>query len=475
MAPLFFSINFSSQAGAQASPDVFVGIDVGYGVNVQEAKRVIDRVSSYTNFFVIGTTAISRSLSDLNETLQYAHDKGMYFMSFPPTLGFDPVLINQSKFWLNYTKTNWGNHLVGFLYPWEDEPGGHQLDKGGEYYPVPNMNATDYADAESQFLNSSWFRDLNRAKTILNYPLFTSDYALYWYDYKGGYDGLFAEFGWNYSTQINVALCRGAATVQNKQWGVVITFTYTNPPYIEPAADLYKDLVYAYDNGAKYIIVLDTNENWSSGCLTEEHFQAMRDFWEYIKNNPRRYYPVTERIAYKLPTSYGYGFRGPLDKFMALGKIWGVWEVDMTSFMISTSVGIMLERYGSKLDIIYDEPPQPGRTYAYSKVVMWDDYAAVAEEWPTFSPWPGLTPEPILTPTSTPIETPINTAIPSPDQTPNPADTQPPEASPRQTHDQKKPIFQQEYFWVATAGTIVACIGTFAIIYSRKRNSNRKG
>lgn len=147
----------------------------------------------------------------------------------------------------------------------------------------------------------------------------------------------------------------------------------------------------------------------------------------------------------------------------------------MTSFMISTSVGIMLERHGTKLDIIYDEPPQPGRTYAYNKVIMWDDYAAVADEWPTFSPWPGLTPEPMPTPTSTPTETPINTAIPASDPTPNPADTQPPEASPTQTHDQKTPIFQQEYLWVATAGTIVACIGIVAIVISRKRNSNRKG
>ena len=50
------------------------------------------------------------------------------------------------------------------------------------------------------------------------YPLFASDYAFYWYDYQVGYDTIFAEFGSNYSQQLNVALCRGAATVQNKTW-----------------------------------------------------------------------------------------------------------------------------------------------------------------------------------------------------------------------------------------------------------------
>ena len=470
ITPLFLSFSLSNQAEAQTTPDVLVGIDVGYGVNVSEAKNIIDRVSSFTNFIVLGTTAISRSLKDLNETLQYAYDKGLYFMSFPPTLGFDPVLINQSKVWLNYTKANWSNHLVGFLYPWEDEPGGHQLDKGGRYYPVVDMNATDYADAEAQFLNATWFRDLYRAKSILNYPLFTSDYALYWFDYKAGYDGLFAEFGWNYSTQINVALCRGAATIQNKQWGVVVTFKYTQPPYMEPAEDLYKDLVYAYDNGAKYIVVLDTNEDWSAGCLTEEHFQAMRDFWEYIKNNPRKLHQVNERVAYQLPESYAYGFRGPLD------KIWGVWEADMTSFMISTSVGIMLERYGSKLDIIYDEPPEQGRTYAYSKIVNWDDYATVADAWPSFSPWPGLTPDPTPTPTEIPDQNSSATPLASPILSPISTDSLMPHATFTQTPEQKWTLgFSNGYLFVAVAVVVAGCFVGVAFVVRRRRRFAEKG
>lgn len=242
-----------------------------------------------------------------------------------------------------------------------------------------------------------------------------------------------------------------------------------SPPYVEPAENLYKDLVYAYDNGAKYIVVLDTNENWSTGCLTEEHFQAMRDFWEYIKNNPRKLYKATERVAYQLPESYAYGFRGPLD------KIWGVWEADMTSFMISTSVGIMLEKYGSKLDIIYDEPPEPGRTFPYSKTILWNDPAPVADAWSSFSPWPDLTPDRAPTSTDKPIQTAPSTFLPSPTFSPTLTDSPMPQAKFTQTPEQKWALnFQGNYFLVAV--TLAACFLGATFIVRRRRgialNSN---
>ncbi len=468
ITPLFLDVIPSNKANAQDSREVYLGIDVGYAIDVLAAKTLIDQISTYTNFFVLGTYAMSMNVSKLNETLQYAYDKGMYFMSFPPSLGIDPDLRNTSLAWLNYTKSNWGNHLMGFLYPYEDEPGGHQIDSGGAYRPVETMNRTNYTDAENQFINSAWFRDVNRAKTYLEYPLFTSDYAAYWFDYKGGYDGLFAEFGWNYSRQINVALCRGAATVQNRQWGVIITYTYTVPPYMESSEKLYDDLVYAYDNGAKYIVVLDTNQDWTRGVLTNEHYKAIREFWEYMQSNPRKGYLATERVAYQLPEAYAYGFRGPLD------KIWGAWEADMTSFMISTSVSIMLDRYDSKLDIIYDEPPQAGRTYAYNKIVLWNDYAAVADVWPSFSPWPGLTPDP----TPTPTESPNETALPSPSASPilsaTSTDSSATQAA-SQTPDQKWTFdFLNEYFLVALAVGLVACFVGVAFVVRRKTPSRRK-
>ena len=72
----------------------------------------------------------------------------------------------------------------------------------------------------------------------------------------------------NYSRQLNIDLCRGAATVQNKDWGVMITWTYTQPPYMESRTQLYNDMVLAYENGAKYIIIFDSNENYTQNVLT---------------------------------------------------------------------------------------------------------------------------------------------------------------------------------------------------------------
>jgi hypothetical protein len=181
--------------------------------------------------------------------------------------------------------------------------------------------------------------------------LFTSDYALYWFDYRGGYDVVFAEFGWNYSRMLNVALCRGAATAHNSEWGVMITWTYNDPPYLESGPELYEDLVLAYENGAKYILVFDTNKNYTDSVLEEEHLDALKQFWDYAKDNPRKIRASCERVAYVLPEGYAYGFRGPWD------KIWGFWEgVDEElSYQISVDVGKALEEYDTKLDIIYED------------------------------------------------------------------------------------------------------------------------
>jgi hypothetical protein len=213
---------------------------------------------------------------------------------------------------------------------------------------------------------------------------------------------IFGEFGWNYSRQLNVALCRGAATVQNKDWGAIMLWTYTVPPYIGSGAELYKDLILAYDNGAKYILVFDSNEGWTQGILQEEHLQALRQFWQYVKDNPRKSNPVGDRTAFVLPNGYGYGFRGPDD------KIWGLWEADALSYNISVNIGNLLEEYGTKLDIIYDDGLQPGSTYGYSKLIYWDD--------PSLSPSPLPTPSPSTSPTPSP--TPTQTATQAPVESP---------------------------------------------------------
>ncbi len=363
----FASHTFLANINAQTTPDVYVGIDISYG-SVGEAKALIDQVSSFTNLIVVGTTQITWYPDRVNEIFEYAYDKGLSIISLPPALSdYSSTSMNKTE-WYRYAENTWGNRLLGFYYL--DEPGGRQLDLGQNWL-VGNSSFTisSYEDAAYQFTNSVSQYLGSEERSGYSYKAFTSDYALYWFDYKAGYDTIFAELGWNLSRSLNVALCRGAATAYSKDWGTIITWTYTEPPYIESGEELYKDLVFAYDNGAKYIVVFDGNEGWSQGILQQEHLDALQQFWEYVHANPRKTTPVTDRTAYVLPSDYAFGFRGPQD------HIWGVWEADALAHNISLSVGSLLRDYGEKLDIIYEDSPRSISSYGYKQIFYWDSYS----------------------------------------------------------------------------------------------------
>jgi len=125
-------------------------------------------------------------------------------------------------------------------------------------------------------------------------------------------------------------------------------------------------LVLAYENGAKYILVFDTNENYTASILDDKHLKALKDFWEYAKVNPRQVGSSSERVAYVLPEGFAYGFRGPWD------KIWGFWEGvdDPLSYQLSVDVGKALVDYGTRLDIIYDDGIAVDDTYC--KYIFWN-------------------------------------------------------------------------------------------------------
>ena len=351
---LFLNYSFSINKGPKgAVSDVFVGVDVAYG-DIAAVKSRIDEVSSYTNLVVIGSTIITYDPAKCSEVCQYAYDRGLYFMIYSS----DRL---QQK-WVEEAKSRWGDRFLG-IYVW-DEAGGKQLDHTKDMLV---NNASDPAEAERAFvaiLNWGINWTTNYSSVVL--PSFSSDYALYWFDYKAGYNAVFAEFGWNYSRELNIGLVRGAATAQNKDWGVTITWTYTTPPYIESGALLYYDLKLAYDNGAKYILVFDGNEDWTQGILKAEHLQAIQQFWQYIQKTPRTPNSPRDRAAYVLPDNYAYGFRGPKD------KIWGLWEANDFPMQLCTNLNDVMKQYGSKLDIIYDDPATPNCTSAYSRVIFWN-------------------------------------------------------------------------------------------------------
>jgi hypothetical protein len=294
----------------------------------------------------------------------------MYFMIYAHPINDTAELVIQRQ-WVLDAKPRWGEHFLG-LYAY-DEPGGRQLDNAtykvvdDEYWFADNW--TDAADKYVSQMDLILNHTIKDQMGAVDLPLFTSDYALYWFDYKAGYDVVFAQFGWNYSRNINVALCRGAANVQNRDWGVMITWTYTQPPYLESGEELYKDLVLAYENGAKYILVFDTNKNYTHSTLLQEPLErldALKRFWEYAKDNPRTSDPISDRVAYVLPKDYAYGFRGPAD------TIWGLWGADKYehSFRISTEVGTLIDEYQNRLDIIYDDGLNS--SYGYSRLIFWN-------------------------------------------------------------------------------------------------------
>ena len=359
LASLIVNYFFLYTPQIEEFPDFFVGVDVAYA-DLDAIKRVIDEVSSYTNLFVIGSTGISSDKIKLDETCQYLYDKDMYF-----------IIYHHDHFRLQLTsdiEKKFGDHFLGVYF--DDEQAGKQLDT----FELRWVNEADnYTDASNQFVEHlKWWLNLRSYGNVTfpyapsDFRLFTSDYALYWFDYNAGYDVVFGEFGWNYSRQLNLALNRGAATVQNKDWGTIITWTYNQPPYIESGEELYDDLILAYNNGAKYILVFDTNKNYTESILEEEHFEALEEFWQYTQDNPRNNIQLEKRVAFVLPKDFGYGFRGPDD------KIWGLWDwdADNNSLEISYHLGSLLEEYGTKLDIIYDDDVKFNQVY--SKYIFWN-------------------------------------------------------------------------------------------------------
>src|SRR3990170_1967476 len=288
---------------------------VTYGLNTtSEAKLLIDKVKGYTNLFVIDSCNISQNETALNEICQYAVDAKLNIMVY-----FNFVLYagNYSWFhtWLDTAKERWGNNFLGiYLY---DEPAGNQIDTGqwrtGPSAKKAMENTSDYNDAANRFVTNipstlSWQNVRNSSL-----PIFTSDYALYWFDYLAGYDTVFVELGWNHSTTQNVALNRGAASTQGKAWGAIIVWTYDNPPYLASGSQILQDMLTAYQSGEKYVIVFNYPrypETNLYGILAEEHFTAMKTFWNQIHRFPRSLSgKIAGQVAFVLPKNYGWGMR----------------------------------------------------------------------------------------------------------------------------------------------------------------------
>jgi parallel beta-helix repeat protein len=200
----------------------------------------------------------------------------------------------------------------------------------------------------------------------LSSSLFTSDYGLYWFDYELGYDVVLAQFGWNNSRPLQISLVRGAAEAKNRSWGAIITWTYNQTSYLESGPQIYDDMVLAYDSGASYIAVYDSSQNYANTTLTPDHFKALKDFWNYVQQNPDKHGSLEADTAVVLPQDYGFGFRSQDD------SVWQYHNASSWTQKLYSDTQKLLNQYNSSLDIVYSDPQFHNTIQStYSKVLHW--------------------------------------------------------------------------------------------------------
>ncbi|MCW4015326.1 MAG: hypothetical protein NWF06_03065 [Candidatus Bathyarchaeota archaeon] len=360
----------------KSDPDFFVGVEYAIdNYSVEGCKALVDRVKKFTNVFVVDTVGITFDINNLNEVCDYVYDSGLYFYVFFISLHAlqeDGDLVFRYNYyphiWISDAKEKYGDKFLGAYAM--DEPGGNQLDSGSFQLVKEAENQAEAAESFVYLLNGHIYYYIH-AGECGGVELLTSEYGLYWYDYKSGYDTVLVEYAWNHSRELHTALCRGAANVQNKEWGVMVTWTYNDVPYIVSGDELYEDLILAYHNGAKYMMIFDhPDTNYSDyGILTDEHFDALENFWDYVNDNPDEYGKLKATAVYVLPENFGFGFRSVDD------NIWGLWSANTDERIekIWSDVNQLIDEYGFSLDIVYSDPEfDDSLQQLYDEVFFWN-------------------------------------------------------------------------------------------------------
>lgn len=113
----------------------------------------------------------------------------------------------------------------------------------------------------------------------------------------------------------------------------------------------------AYECGAKYLVLFDyynEADNGTYGTMKEEHFQALKSFWNDVVENPKVVQgSIKADSVLVLPKNYGWGTRWDGD------KIWGIYVSDEKTHKIWGLMQTTLNEHSFNLDIVYDDPQYP--------------------------------------------------------------------------------------------------------------------
>jgi hypothetical protein len=370
--PFFVATVYEHEDKKEA--DCYFGVSF-CGNTTAEAMLLIDRVKDYTNVIVIQSGPVSWNETATNEVCHYAVESGLdiivYFGDLSPRalekkLNETGIDLFWRLTWISTAKEKYGENFLGVYY--YDESGGIWLDQIESINTTRFVNPTYDSIAElfTAFLpNDRGYQALKN--NSIN--VYASDYALYWFDYKMGYDTILAQAGWNHTLEQDIAMLRGAATIQNKSWGTIITWKYENPPYLDTAENIYNQMEMSYKAGAQYIILFNyptyPKEN-QYGVMTDSHFETMERFWnDVVTNEHTTCGSKKAELALVIPENYGWGMRWIDD------TIWGLWGPDEKSEQIWNISRQLLEEYGNKFDIIYEDP-EFQITTRYSQIIYWN-------------------------------------------------------------------------------------------------------
>ena len=360
-----------SQEATQKN-EVYFGVTFGSNTTI-EAKLLIDKVKEFTNLFIVDSWTLdtlneSVNGTSLTEVCDYAVSQGLNIIVYFDFISY--VTYPWQLTWVENASTRYGSKFLGiYLF---DEPGGRQIDLGAwDNQSAVFADATTYVEAADTYIQSiSSFSSMKNLKR-LDISAFTSDYALYWFDYLAGYDCVFVELLGNNNTDKirQICLCRGAADVQDKQWGAIITYSNDVPPYLENGAAMLQDMLTAYHAGAEFIVVFNYPvypDGNPYGILSEDQFDAMKNFWNQIHSDQKGALGTENaQAALVLPKDYGSGLRTSTD------KIWGLWNSDSLSPLIWAKIDTMLKTYELRLDIIYNDTSFSFKE-KYSKIYYWN-------------------------------------------------------------------------------------------------------